>query len=64
MTTKDIFIKRLKSLAWRLSSYLVVSLVAFAGQNLDLLNLSPQLVTIIALVLGEVTKYLNTEKQA
>lgn len=59
-STKDIFIKRSKSFLWRLGSYAVVALVAFFGENLDLLHLAPQYTAIIALVLGEVTKALNT----
>lgn len=59
-TTKEIFIKRFKSFVWRLGSYAVVALLAFFGENLDLLHLSPQYTAIIALVLGEVTKALNT----
>lgn len=59
-STKEIFIKRLKSFAWRLGSYALVALLAFFADNLDLLHLAPQYTTIIALVLGEITKALNT----
>lgn len=63
-TSQSIFMKRLKSFLWRLGSYALVSLLAFASTNLDLLHISPQLTAIIALVLGEITKALNTPTQS
>lgn len=55
----DKLIKRLKSFAWRLGSYIVVAALAFISENIGLLELPPYLATIIALVCGEVTKALN-----
>lgn len=52
---------RLKSFAWRLGAYLVVAGLTWIADNLGLLELPPYIATIIALVLGEVTKYLNTK---
>lgn len=55
------FINRLKSFTWRLGAYLVVAGLAWASDNAGMLELSPAVTTVIALVLGEVTKYLNTK---
>lgn len=53
---------RLKSFAWRLGSYLVISGLAWISQNAGLLELSPMATTVIALMSGELTKYLNSNK--
>ena len=55
-------VKRIKSFLWRLGSYLVVAALAWISDNIGLLELSPMLTTVIALVLGEITKALNTPK--
>lgn len=55
----DKLIKRLKSFAWRLGSYIVVAALAFISENIGLLELPVHVATIIALVCGEVTKALN-----
>jgi hypothetical protein len=52
-------IKRLKSLAWRLSIATATFMVAFLLENLQVLELPPMVTMLIALVLGEVSKYLN-----
>lgn len=57
---KDILIKRLKSFAWRLGVYAAITGLAFVSDNLDLLHLSPMVTTVVALIVGEATKYLNT----
>ena len=51
--------KRLLSFAWRLGAYIIVAALAWIGNNIGLLELNPAVTTVIALVLGEVTKYLN-----
>lgn len=58
--TKQLLIKRLQSFAWRLGAMLAVAMVAFIAQNLDLLHVNPELQILIGLILGEVTKWLNT----
>ena len=58
--TKKVLVNRLKSFAWRLGSYIFVALLAFISDNLGLFNLNPATQTIVALILGEVTKALNT----
>lgn len=60
--TKEILIKRLKSLGWRVGMFVAVTVVAFIGDNIGLLDLNPFVVTLISLGLSEVTKYLNTRQ--
>jgi len=57
---KTILINRAKSLAWRTGMMVASILVAFIASNLELFNLSPEVTVFIGLVLGEVSKYLNT----
>jgi len=57
--TKEQFVKRLKSLAWRGGAVALVALINFIIENLGSTGLSASLVTIIGLVLGEVTKAIN-----
>lgn len=59
---KQIFIKRFYSFAWRLGAMVVVAFLAFAGENLELLSLSPEMQIFIALILSELTKWLNSKK--
>ena len=51
--------KRIKSLAWRLSIATATFMIAFLLENLQVLELEPMVTMMIALVLGEVSKYLN-----
>lgn len=53
---------RIKSLLWRTAMVALAFLVAELGTNLDMFNLSPQLTTFVGLILGEISKYLNTGK--
>lgn len=55
------FLKRLKSFGWRTLMMVLAFGVAFLLENLSLLELDPTLVTILGLVLGEVSKFLNGE---
>ncbi len=59
--TKQLLITRGKSFAWRLGSFILVSAVAFLADNAGLFVTNPQLIAVIALVCGEVTKALNTK---
>jgi len=52
-------IKRLKSLLWRAGAVAVVAVINFIAENLGAMGLSPEMVTIIGLVLGEITKFIN-----
>jgi hypothetical protein len=60
---KTILIHRVKSFLWRFGSYALVSVIGLLAENLNLLELDPKVIALIALVLGEITKWLNTEKK-
>ncbi len=53
--------KRILSFVWRLGVYAIVSVIAFVTQNISELGVNPAVVSIIALIGGEVTKWLNAE---
>jgi hypothetical protein len=55
------FIKRLKSFGWRTGMMILAFGVAFAMDEIKMLELEPVMVTVIGLILGEVSKFLNTE---
>lgn len=59
-------LKRIKSFLWRGAAYLFVAFLAWAAspENLDILQLSPTTTAIIALILGEITKYYNSRNSA
>lgn len=48
--------KRLLSFAWRLGGLVASACLAFLGDNLDIFNMSPALIGIVGLVIGELTK--------
>jgi len=54
---------RIKSFLWRLGAYIVVSAISYTVANLADLGVNEQLVTIIALIAGEITKWINTQYQ-
>lgn len=56
------FVPRLKSFAWRLGMALIVVTVDFIAANLGVFDLSPAVVGVASLFLGEVSKYLNTKR--
>lgn len=55
------FVKRLKSFGWRTGMMVLSFGIAFLLDNISLLELDPVVVTIVGLVLGEVSKFLNSE---
>ena len=57
--TKQIIISRLKSFAWRLGGYIVVALLAFLLDTLKVLEVSPTIIAVVALIVGEITKFIN-----
>jgi len=57
---KQILIHRSKSFIWRLGAYIAVAVLGFIADNLGLLEISPFAMTLTALIIGEITKYLNT----
>lgn len=56
----EMLINRLKSFAWRLGMAVIAFIFAWVAENIGLLELSPAMTGILALVLGEVSKALNT----
>lgn len=57
--TKQVIIARLKSFAWRLGGYIVVALLAFLLDTLKVLEVSPTIIAVVALIVGEITKFIN-----
>ncbi len=57
---KEILIKRLKSFVWRSAMMGVMVALDFVSTNLGLFNLSSETVVIVGIMLGEVSKYLNS----
>lgn len=55
------FKKRLLSFAWRLGAYIIVAALAWIAspEHLAILELDPGVIAVIALILGEVTKFVN-----
>lgn len=58
---KEEILKRLKSFIWRFGGMGLVALLTWSGQNLDLLNLSPEVVVLIGYIFNELTKFINTK---
>lgn len=54
--------KRLTSFAWRLGMMLLAVTVDFTAQNLGIFEMSPTVVTVLGLVLGEVSKFIKAQK--
>lgn len=50
---------RFKSFYWRGGAMVVVSVLSFTASNLDMFNLSPEIVVFLGLILGEITKAIN-----
>lgn len=53
--------KRVKSFSWRLGMATIAFSVEWMMANLGILDLSPMITGVLALALGEVSKYLNTK---
>lgn len=56
------FKKRLESFLWRTGMMVLAAVVTFAMDNLGMLQFDPLVVTILGLVLGEISKAINTQK--
>ena len=63
MQLNEDFKKRLLSFAWRLGAYVVVAILAFVVDNVANLGVPPSVVAVIALIAGEITKFLNKRYQ-
>lgn len=59
---KEALLNRGKSFLWRAGMMLAAIAVDFGVQSLGDFNLSPEVVVVLGLVLGEVSKYLNSKK--
>ena len=57
---KKVLISRLKSFAWRIGAYVVVAFLAWAVDTLTALQINPAIITIVAYIVGEITKFINT----
>jgi len=57
----EMLMKRIKSFTWRLAMAILAFTFAWVSENIGLLELSPAMTGILALVLGEVSKALNTK---
>lgn len=57
---KELLLKRLKSFAWRLLGMGIAAGLAFVSSNLDVVNLPAEAVVLIGLVIGELSKIVNT----
>ena len=54
--------KRAMSLTWRACMMLLALGIDFLLENLGLFDLSPDVVIVLGLILGEVSKWLNTPR--
>lgn len=54
-------INRVKSFTWRLSIMIIVALINYVAANYTGFGLSPELTVLVGLVIGEISKFLNTE---
>lgn len=52
--------KRLLSFAWRLGGMIATALLAFVLENLNILDISPEVITVVGLIVGEITKAINS----
>ena len=55
------FKKRLSSFAWRLAGMIAVVVLNQVAEFSTTLSLDPTTVVLVGLIVGECTKYLNTE---
>ena len=54
---------RVKSFLWRLSAYIVIATITYTVANLADLGVNAQIVAVVALIAGEITKWLNQKYQ-
>lgn len=58
--TSEAFIKRVKSFAWRAGMMTLAFFLAYVSENIGALELDPTVTMVLGLVLGEVSKALNS----
>jgi len=54
--------KRIKSFLWRGGAVATVAFLAFITKNIGEFDLPDYAVVVVGLVIGEITKYLNSNK--
>ena len=57
---KEQIIKRLKSFLWRAGAFVTVAGLSALVDILGIAKVDPIIITIVSLIAGEITKYLNT----
>jgi hypothetical protein len=57
---KEQLIKRLKSFAWRAGAWIVVAGLAAIPDMLGIMKIDANIIALIALITGEITKFVNT----
>lgn len=57
----SVFTKRLKSLVWRTAMLAIAFAVSQLVEGLSTLQLDPSVTVFLGLVLGEISKHLNTQ---
>jgi hypothetical protein len=55
------YIKRLKSFAWRTGMMVLALFIDFTATNLGVFELPPEAILILGLLLGEISKFINTQ---
>jgi len=59
---KQIYINRLKSFLWRTGMMVLALFIDFTAQNIGMFELPSEVTLVLGLILGEVSKFLNTKK--
>jgi hypothetical protein len=57
-------LKRFKSFLWRVGMMVIAAAISIMSDELGMLELSPAAVTVLGLVLGEVSKAINSKLAA
>lgn len=60
---KEILVKRLKSLVWTVGTFAALATLNYISENIGLVGLPMWAVTIISLVVNQITKQLNTQSR-
>ena len=58
---EDVLIKRLKSLCWRAGMMALATFISVIANNLGIFEFSPTVTAVAGLILGEVSKALNSK---
>ena len=58
---KEVLMPRIKSFSWRLGGMVAVAVLSFGIENASELNIPSYGVVVAGLLMGELTKWLNTK---